>query len=119
MSEELNSVASDASRWSLWRQRVRRVWLFPAGMVAALLAVLLYTYLVPAPTPLTQEQVDERVMQAMASATPPPAHSALVYQAILPSLVFIQVERNNPDTEETFGVGSGVVVNKVSSRILC
>lgn len=117
MSEELNRAASEASRWSVWRQRlraqVRRVWLFPAGMVVALLAVLLYTYFVPSPRPLTQEQVDERVMQAMASATPPPAHSALVYQAILPSLVFIQTERNDPETDDNVGVGSGVVVNEV------
>ena len=116
MSENSNSPVLAASRWSVWRQRVsaqlRRVWLFPAGMVVALLAVLLYTSFFPAPTPLAENEVDERIVQAMASATPPPATSALVYRAILPSLVFIQTERNTAEADQAFGVGSGVVVNE-------
>lgn len=85
------------------------------GMVAALLGVLLYTYLYPAPLPLTQTDVDDSIVQAMASATPPPAYSTQVYQVILPSLVFIRTEREsaaeNDESEGRSGVGSGVVVN--------
>jgi len=50
--------------------------------------------------------------KAMASATPPAAYSAQVYQIILPSLVYIQTQRENADPDEGVGVGSGVVVNE-------
>ena len=48
----------------------------------------------------------------MASATPSPPHSTRVYQAILPSLVFVQTQRDNAEEDEKFGVGSGVVINE-------
>jgi S1-C subfamily serine protease len=47
----------------------------------------------------------------MASATPPPARSAEVYQVILPSLVFIQAQYEGAPEGENVGVGAGVVVN--------
>ena len=95
-----------------WRVQVRRAGYFAVVIVAALLGVLLYHYLFPAPTPLSQDDVDTRIVAAMASATPPPANSTLVYQIILPSLVVIQTQGTNPDGEEGFGVGSGVIVNE-------
>ena len=101
------SPASDSEKRSAWRTG-----LFIVGITAAFLSLLLYTALFPAPTPLTQDEVDESIVQAMASATPPRAYSALVYNVILPSLVFIQTEGENPDGEDGFGVGSGVVVNE-------
>jgi len=48
----------------------------------------------------------------MASATPSSPYSAQVYQAILPSLVLIQTQRENDEEDGGFGVGSGVVINK-------
>lgn len=108
-----------ASKLELWQQRLQRLrphlkraGPFAAGVCAALVALLLYNnYLSPAPLPLTTRDVNDSIAQAFASATPPPAFSARVYQAIAPSLVFIQTE--NPDAPEGkgFGVGSGVVVN--------
>jgi S1-C subfamily serine protease len=80
--------------------------------MAVLLGILLYSIFFPPPDPLTQNDVDESIIHAMASATPAPAYSRLVYQVILPSLVFIQTEGENPDGEEGVGVGSGVVVNQ-------
>jgi S1-C subfamily serine protease len=64
----------------------------------------------PGPPPLTSAEVDELVAQALASATPPAAFSARVYQAVLPSLVLVQTQAEGADPEET-GLGSGVVVN--------
>jgi S1-C subfamily serine protease len=101
-----------AARRARWRRRLR-----PAGLVgllgaAALLGVWLYGALFPPPTPLGERDVDRLVAAAMASATPPPANSALVYQFILPSLVFIQTTGTNEAGEAGFGVGSGVVVNE-------
>ena len=81
------------------RSRMWPVWLFVVGIAAALLGMLLYGFLYPAPTPLTQNEIDDTVAQAMASATPPPAYSTQVYQAILPSLVFIKTERETLEEE--------------------
>jgi S1-C subfamily serine protease len=94
-----------------WRLQLRRLGLFAVLIVAALLGVVLYNYFFPDPIALTQNDVDSSIVAAMASATPPPANSRLVYQVILPSLVFIQTQATDADGEEGFGVGSGVVVN--------
>jgi S1-C subfamily serine protease len=78
-----------------------------------LLVVLLFGALAPRPTPLTRADVDEGIAQALASATPAPAFSEVVYQAVRPSLVLIETTRaDDPATEgEDGGIGSGVVVN--------
>ena len=94
----------------------RRALPFVGGMVATLAALLLYTYFVPAPAPLTLEDVNDSVVEAMASATPPPAYSSIAYQVILPSLVFIEThapgeENEDGQYEEASGLGSGVVIN--------
>ena len=103
---------------SLWRRRlqrlrthVHRVALFAAGVLAALTALLLYGALVPDPPPLTTNQVDDSIAQALASVTPPPAFSAHVYQVIRPSLVYVQTSSTDEDGEEGHGSGSGVVVS--------
>lgn len=103
--------ASGAHTGLRWRARLRPAGLAGLLIAAALLGVWLYAYLFPATTPLAERDVDRLVAAAMASATPPPATSALVYQTILPSLVFIQTTAADEAGEEGFGVGSGVVVN--------
>jgi S1-C subfamily serine protease len=114
---------SSASQRSLWLERLRplRTYArkslpFMAGMLAAFAALILYTALVPEEPPLTMDQVNESIVQAMASATPPPAYSALVYQSILPSLVFIEVHAPGEQDDDGVyrsadGLGSGVVIN--------
>ncbi len=112
-----------------WRQRLQRLRpyarsarirpyarsaaLFVTGVLAALVALLLYNVLAPTPPQLTTGEVNDTIAQALASATPPPAHSARVYQAIRPSLVFIQAQVPDEDEEGEDGqrVGSGVVIN--------
>ena len=76
----------------------------------ALLAVLLYGALVPGRPPLSQQDVDDTVAKALASVTPPPAFSALVYQAVRPSLVLIETKAAAKDDKPEGGLGSGVVV---------
>lgn len=90
---------------------VRRAWPLGLVLISAFLGVLLFNSFFPDPAPLDQQDVDQSIAQAMASATPAPAYSAQVYQAILPSLVVIQTERENAAVNERFGVGSGVVIN--------
>jgi S1-C subfamily serine protease len=102
----------------LWRGRLQRLRartqgaaLFAFGVLAALGALLLYNVLFPGPQPLTARDVNDTVAQVLASATPPPAYSALVYQVIHPSLVLIQTSAPGEDGEEKNGLGSGVVIN--------
>ena len=81
------------------------------GIGITFAALLLYNLIFPAPLPLTAQQVDETVAQAMASATPAPAYSALAYQAIQYSLVLIQARNPDAAEEQEFSLGSGVVIN--------
>jgi S1-C subfamily serine protease len=80
------------------------------GMLAALAALLVYSLLVSGQKQLTINEVNEAVAQVLSSATPPPAYSARVYQAIQPSLVLIQTKKSTPDGQEDI-LGSGVIIN--------
>jgi S1-C subfamily serine protease len=60
--------------------------------MAALVAVALYGVLVPAPRPLSQQDVNQSVASALASVTPGPADSQRAYQAVAPSLVLVQTQ---------------------------
>ncbi len=106
------------SHSKLWRQRWQRfqsytqsALLFASGVLAVFVALLLYNSFSPAPPPLTTRDVNDSIAEALASATPPPAYSARVYQAIWPSLVFIQIEAPDSNGEVGHGLGSGVVIN--------
>ncbi len=48
----------------------------------------------------------------MASATPPPAYSDLVYQVIQPSLVAIETKGTGADGKPEDGLGSGVIIDQ-------
>ena len=92
------------------RTRARAALPFALGVVAALLALLIYRALVPPPRPLTTNDVNAAIVQAFASATVPPAYSARVYQAIRPSFVLVQTQGAGGDGASRRGLGSGVVV---------
>ena len=59
--------------------RIRTIGLFAGGIVAALLAILVYRALVPGPAPLTQRDVTDAITKALASQTPAPALSVAAY----------------------------------------
>lgn len=110
------------SKTELWRGRLRGVFTrlrralpFGSGVLAAFLAFLLYNLFFIKPDQLTINDVNDSVASAMASATPAPAYSSLVYQAIQPSLILIQVEEKHEDAESDFGLGSGVIVDNFGS----
>ncbi len=116
MEEQPRSITTETNSrlrrlGTLAKVWLRRGWPFAAGIVAAFLGVLLYSNLYPDPLPLTDEQVDQIVVDVMASATPPPSYSAQVYQMILPSMVLIRTTGQNEQGEEGNGVGSGVIIN--------
>jgi S1-C subfamily serine protease len=104
-------IASWPERLQRLRSHTRSASLFAVGVLATFVALLLYNAFGPAPPPLTTQEVDEAIAAAIASVTPAPAYSALVYQAIRPSLVFIEVQAPDEDNEISPGVGSGVIIN--------
>jgi S1-C subfamily serine protease len=112
-----------ASSLERWRDRLARFRTYGksaiplvTGIVATLLAILLYNALFPGPRQMTTREVNDLVAQAMASATPGPAFSTRVFQAVQPSLVLIQTRGGNAQ-EEHGGLGSGVIVTN-SGEIL-
>jgi len=78
----------------LARLRTRIHWAAPfaTGVLAAFLALGIYGVVAPGPRPLTQQDVATSITRALASETPGPALSQLVYQAIEPSLVVIETQ---------------------------
>jgi S1-C subfamily serine protease len=84
---------------------------FASGMLAAFLAFSLYSTVFIKPFQLTENDVSASIASAMASATPQPAYSSIVYEIIRPSLMLIEVEREHEGEESDFGLGSGVIVD--------
>jgi S1-C subfamily serine protease len=107
-----------ATRTELWRtrlgrfrQRLQRAAPFASGVLAALLAILLYHIIFPGSHQLTASELNNTVALAMASATPAPAYSARVYQIIQPSLVLVQTQEVDATGAAQHSLGSGVVVD--------
>jgi S1-C subfamily serine protease len=100
------------------RASLRRLAPYGIGAAVALSIVALLTLVNPQRPSLTSQQVDDAIASALASVTPPPAFSQVVYQAVQPSLVLIQTDRaEDPEASKGDkdsphdGLGSGVVVN--------
>jgi S1-C subfamily serine protease len=113
MSEpSLSATDRLRNRLGRLRQRVKGMFPFFSGVLAALLALFLYNFLSPGTRPLTQKEVNAVVASALASATPRPAYSEQVYQIIQPSLVLVQAEFTEQNGETQNGLGSGVIVDR-------
>ena len=116
MTEDPDATPADQpNRWRERLQRLRgrlkRIAPFALGVLGTLIALVFYDSLRSDPKQITLDELEQSVVERIASATSMPAISAQVYQIILPSLVIVQVE--NADAEETpsFGIGSGVIIN--------
>lgn len=103
------------SRWARLRERVRKTFPFLSGVLAALLALYLYNSFFPGAKPLTQTEINAVVSNAMASATPRPPDSVMVYQNIQPSLVWIEAEGVDEAGEASRGLGTGVIFDQNGS----
>lgn len=101
---------TNTSRFGRLRGRLRGALPFASGVIAALLALVLYNFLFPK-SQLSEREVNEAIAIALASATPRPAFSAQVYPIIAPSLVAIQTEDVTANGEAGRSFGSGVIVN--------
>jgi S1-C subfamily serine protease len=99
------------SRLRQWRERIRGYLPFASGVLAAFLALLLFKFIFPGTQPLTARQVNDVVAIAMASATPRTPDAVLVYQAIQPSIVYIEAGRVDEDGKNGKGLGTGVIID--------
>jgi S1-C subfamily serine protease len=100
-----------STRWKRIRARGKASLPFLTGILTALVMLFFYNLLVIKPNQLTSRDINDVVAQALASATPPPAYSALVYQVIQPSLILVESEDSGDGEKGSFGLGSGVVVD--------
>jgi S1-C subfamily serine protease len=96
------------------RERARKALPFLSGVLAALLALFLYSSFFPGTKPLTQNEVSTAISNAMASATPRPPFSEQVYQIVQPSLVWIEADGLGTNGDST-GLGSGVIINRAGA----
>lgn len=110
------------SQLSLWQQRmkrfgsqIRRGLPFGSGVLAALVAIFIYSTLSPKTPGLTINEVNDTVAKALASATPPPSYSSRVYQVIHPSLVLIEAGELDSNPEAEHSLGSGVIIDEAGS----
>ena len=99
------------SRLSRWGTRLRGFLPFLSGVLAALLALFIYNAFNPG-AQLTQDDVNNVVASAMASATPRPPDSVRVYQIIQPSLVLIETETHGENGQRDQALGSGTIINE-------
>ena len=97
------------SRLQKLRERIRGMFPFAFGVLATLLALILYNLLFPA-NQLTEREVNEAIASAMASATPRPPDATLVYQVIQPSIVYIEAGFVNEEGKNSKGLGTGVII---------
>lgn len=94
-------------------QRAKRVYdrlrplLFLALIfLVALAATFVYNLTQPPPQHLTQRDINAAVSRALASATPPPSIGSQVFQTILPSIVRVEAQTGNSDTDRSIGTGT-------------
>lgn len=99
------------SRLGRLRERIRGMFPFLSGVVAAFLALFLYNFLFPG-NQVTETEMTNAIAGALASATPRAAYSVQVYQAIQPSLVMIESEFPGENTMTEKGLGTGVIVDE-------
>src|SRR5512138_2560241 len=94
------------------RERIRRMFPFASGVLAALVALFLYNSFFPGSKPLTQKEVSTAISSAMASATPRPPFSVHVYEIIQPSLLLIESEMPGENGAPNSSLGSGVIIDR-------
>ena len=73
-----------------FRTPARWASVFSLGVAAALVAMTLYGSIAPGSKPMTPQDVNARISQALASVTPGPALSQSAYQAVKSSLVLVK-----------------------------
>ena len=114
-AEPSGSPASAAQRgWSAARRLLReRSGLLAFAAIAAMALVLAYVLWDSSRTEVEEAahvDVQAEIEEALGEQSQEPAVSALVYRAILPSLVVVQADVGGE--EDGVGIGAGVVINR-------
>ena len=112
MAEEIPATGPTSPRRP---GRLGRLAPFAFGVLVTIAAVFLYGALNPGPPPLTQRDVDDTVAEALASVTPAPAFSSLVFQAVQPSLVLIQTQKPDEEGDPAAGTASAAASSSTST----
>ena len=101
---------STGGRWrNLCARYERPLWLAAAGLLS-LLVVFTHGLFVPAPRPVTQEDINAAVLHTLETNVLPSA-AAKAYEIIRPSIVRVRrMEPNKNGEESEKGVGTGVVI---------
>ena len=92
--------------------RIRRSAPFVAGVLATFLAIAAYGAFNPGPHVLNQADVNKTIASALASQTPGPAFSEIVYAQVRPSLVLIETDATGATGKAQNELGSGVVIDQ-------
>lgn len=111
MTEQQPGSKAEPAKESFLLRLRRSAGLFLLGVVSALAALLLYNRLQPNQPEMSMLDVSQSISQALQSFTPQPAYSAVVYEAIRPSIVLIESRYEQPEGEFNFQFGTGVVIN--------
>jgi len=88
-----------------FRERIQGAFPFISGVLATLLALVLFNFAFPN-TQLTESEVNEIVGSALASATPRTPNAVLAYENVFPSIVLIEVKKESGN-----GIGTGVIID--------
>ncbi len=113
-SQPAPAVASPGHNWHVGR--AAPLWAL-AGALAAVVAILLLLRVLPAPRPITQDDIDTAVRTSL-EKEPLPSAAAKAYDAILPSVVRVIGLMDDQDTGEDNAeeramqrsLGTGVVI---------
>ena len=106
-----------------WRARARALVPFAGGVLAALLAVLVYATAFPAARPPSTADVNDAIASALASVTPPPAFSEGAWARVQPAVVLVEAAAGatpgpsgatpapSGANDSQGSLGTGVVIN--------
>lgn len=113
--------------WNALRRftkRHERAVLLASGPAAAVIVVLMYSVLQPAPAAFTQRDIDAAVTWALYNMPPEPALATVAYSIIAPSVVRVDGVHGAvdaaaapagvelPDPDRPFSTGSGVIISE-------
>ena len=81
------------------------------AIIAGFISLFIFNLMQPPVQHLTQNDINQAVEQALASATPKPSFESEIYQIVRPSVVTVNISISSSDGTIESDLGSGVVVD--------
>lgn len=91
---------------------------FVSGVLAVLVALVLYGQITPRQVPITTDDIDQRVAAVLSSQVPGPAYSAFAFGVIAPSLVLIRTETARGGIDPPAGIDPPTRTDELGSGVL-